>query len=79
MLRILVFRKGTDPQAVSEMRAAWDKTMVDKEFLADYKKVNGSAFGGLTGAEAQKYIKSIVDVPKDLEKFLLDYANAARG
>ncbi len=53
MLRILVFRKGTDPKAVAEMRAAWDKTMVDKTFLADYAKVNGSAFTGKSGAAAQ--------------------------
>ena len=79
MLRILVFRKGTDPKAVAEMRAAWDKTMVDKTFLADYAKVNGSAFTGKSGAAAQAYVKTIVNVPKDLEKFLLDYADAARG
>jgi len=79
MLRILVFRKGTDPKAVAEMRSAWDKTMADKAFRADYARVNGSAFTGKSGAEAQKYIKSIVSVPKDLEKFLLDYADAARG
>jgi len=79
MLRILVFRKGTDPKAVAEMRAAWDKTMVDKAFLADYAKVNGSAFTGKSGAAAQAYVKTIVNVPADLEKFLLDYADAARG
>ncbi len=79
MLRILVFRKGTNPKAVAEMRAAWDKTMKDKAFLADYRKVNGSDFDGKSGAAAQKYVKSIVDVPKKLEKFLLDYADAARG
>jgi tripartite-type tricarboxylate transporter receptor subunit TctC len=79
MLRILVFRKGSNPKAVAEMRAAWDKTMVDKEFLKDYAKVNGSAFTGKSGADAQKYVKTIVNVPKDLEKFLLAYADAARG
>ncbi|MBT4701652.1 MAG: hypothetical protein HOB79_11340 [Rhodospirillaceae bacterium] len=79
MLRILVFRKGTNPKAVAEMRAAWDKTMVDKEFLAEYARVNGSIFIGKSGADAQSYVKGIVDVPKDLEKFLLDYANAAKS
>ena len=58
---------------------AWDKTMADMAFRADYARVNGSAFTGKSGAEAQKYIKTIVSVPKDLEKFLLDYADAARG
>jgi tripartite-type tricarboxylate transporter receptor subunit TctC len=79
MLRILVFRKGTTPAAVAEMQEAWQKTMKDPEFLAEYKKVNGSIFIGKTGTEAQSYIKEIVDVPPDLEKFLLDYANAARS
>lgn len=79
MLRILVFRKGTSKQAVGEMRQAWAKTMKDPEFHKEYQKVNGSSFIGKTGAEAQTYVKSIVNVPKDLEKFLLDYANAARS
>lgn len=79
MLRILVFRKGTSRKAINTMRQAWEKTMKDEAFLAEYKKVNGSIFIGKTGPEAQKYIKGIVNVPKDLEKFLLDYANAARS
>lgn len=79
MLRILVFRKGTNPKAVSIMRQAWDKTMKDPAFLAEYAKVNGSIFIGKTGADAQSYIKGIVNVPKDLETFLLNYANAAKS
>ena len=79
MLRILVFRKGTDPRAVEAMRSAWDKTIKDKAFLEEYKKVNGSIFIGMSGKKAGNYIKGIVDVPKDLEAFLLNYANAARS
>ena len=79
MLRILVFRKGTNPKAISIMRQAWDKTMKDAAFLAEYAKVNGSIFIGKSGAEAQTYIKGIVNVPKDLETFLLNYANAAKS
>lgn len=79
MLRIIVFKKGTTKKAVDVMRAAWAKTVQDKDFLAEYKKVNNSIFVGKTGPEAQKYIKDIVDVPADLQKFLLDYANAAKG
>ena len=79
MLRILVFRKGTNPEAVTVMRAAWDKTMKDPEFLKEYEKVNGSIFIGKSGAEAQEEINRIVKVPADLQKFLLDYANAAKS
>ncbi|MEK9683586.1 MAG: hypothetical protein VW226_03490 [Rhodospirillaceae bacterium] len=79
MLRILVFKKGTSKQAVNIMRTAWDKTMKDKEFLADYKKQNKSMFVGKSGKESQVYIKDLVNVPKDLQKFLLDYANAAKS
>lgn len=79
MLRILVFRKGTDKRAVEAMRSAWNKTMKDPAFLEEYKKVNGSIFIGKTGADAGEYIKGIVNVPKELEKFLLDYAHAARS
>jgi len=79
MLRILVFKKGTTKQAVDIMRAAWDKTVKDKEFLAEYKKVNASEFVGKSGKDAQEYVKTLVNVPADLQKFLLDYANAAKG
>jgi hypothetical protein len=79
MLRILVFRQGTDPRAITAMKKAWDMTMKDKAFLEEYKKVNGSVFVGMPGAKAQKYIKEIVEVPPDLQKFLLDYANAAKS
>lgn len=79
MLRILVFRKGTNPEAVKIMRSAWAKTMKDPDFLAEYKKVNGSIFIGKSGPEAQEEINNIVKVPADLQKFLLDYANAARS
>lgn len=79
MLRILVFRKGTNPEAIKIMRAAWAKTTKDPEFLAEYKKVNGSIFIGKSGPEAQEEINNIVKVPADLQKFLLDYANAARS
>jgi hypothetical protein len=79
MLRILVFRKGTDPKAVKIMREAWNKTVKDAAFLAEYEKVNGSIFIGTTGQEAEDYIKGIVNVPQDLETFLLNYANAAKS
>ena len=78
MLRILVFRKGTNPKAVKIMRQAWAKTIKDKGFLKEYEKVNGSIFIGKTGPEAQKEIDNIVTVAPDLQKWLLDYANAAR-
>jgi tripartite-type tricarboxylate transporter receptor subunit TctC len=79
MLRILVFKKGTSKKAVNIMRSAWDKTVKDKEFLAEYKKVNSSIFVGKSGKEAQQFIKGLVNVPADLQKFLLDYANAAKS
>jgi len=79
MLRIIVFRAGTAPKIVNEMRAAWAKTMKDPEFLKEYAKVNGSAFDGFDGAKAQSFIKEIVEVDPALQQFLLDYANAAKG
>ena len=78
MLRIIVFRKGTNPKAVKIMRAAWDKTTKDKAFLAEYQKVNGSVYIGKSGADAQKYVKTIVNVNPKLQKWLLDYADKAR-
>ncbi len=79
MLRIIVFRKGTPMKYVDAMRAAWAKTMKDPEFAKEYRKANSSDLIGMTGAKAQKYLKDIVTVPPDLQKFLLDYANAAKS
>ncbi len=33
----------------------------------------------MTGEKAQEYLKNIVTVPADLQKFLFDYANAAKS
>lgn len=79
MLRIIVFRKGTPVEARDIMRTAWEKTMADPAFQKDYKKANSSALVGMTGEKAQEYLKNIVTVPADLQKFLLDYANAAKS
>ena len=79
LLRIIVFPKGTPKKAVNIMRAAWAKTMKNPEFLADYKKANASDLLGMEGKEAADYLKSVATVPADLQKFLLDYANAAKG
>ena len=58
---------------------ASDQTTKDKKFLAEYQKVNGSMYIGKSGAEAQKYVKSIVNVNPKLQKWLLDYADKARN
>jgi tripartite-type tricarboxylate transporter receptor subunit TctC len=79
LLRIIVFRKGTPKKYVDEMREAWKKTMANAEFQKEYKKANGSDLVGMEGQKAQDFLRSVVTVPPALQKFLLDYANAARS
>lgn len=79
MLRIIVFRKGTPMKYVEAMRGAWAKTMKDKAFQKEYVKANSSGLVGMEGAQAQKYLRDTVSVPADLQKYLLDYANAAKS
>lgn len=79
MLRIIVFRKGTPKKYVNAMREAWKKTMADADFQREYKKANNSALIGMNGKDAQVYLKNVVTVPADLQKFLLDFANAAKS
>ena len=76
MLRILVFKKGTTKKAVSTMRAAWAKTIKDPAFRKHYKRVNGSEFGGMLGKDAGQYIKRLVNVRPELQKFFFDYARS---
>ncbi len=78
LLRILVFRKGTPKAAIQAMRSAWEKTMADPGFQKDYKKANNSALLGMTGPKAQKYIKRIINVRPELQKFLFEFSNRAK-
>lgn len=76
MLRIIVFKKGTNKKAVSAMRTAWAKTIKDPDFRKEYKRVNGSEFGGMNGVESGKYIKRLLNVKPELQKFLFDFARS---
>jgi tripartite-type tricarboxylate transporter receptor subunit TctC len=78
MLRILVFRKGTPKAAIQAMRGAWEKTMADPDFQKDYKKANNSGLIGMTGPKAQKYIKRIINVRPELQKFLFEFSDRAK-
>ena len=60
-------------------KGAWAKTMKDKAFQKEYVKANNSGLVGMEGAQAQKYLRETVSVPADLQKYLLDYANAAKS
>jgi len=69
-LRILVLPPGAPKQAVAALRAAWDKTAVDKGYLAEFKKQNNSDLEPLTGAESQSMIADFMTVTPELRKYL---------
>jgi hypothetical protein len=79
MLRFIVFPKGTSKKAVNIMRAAWAKTMKDPAYLEEYRRMNRSSFVGMAGMDAQKYLKKLLTISPELQRFLLAYAAAAEN
>jgi hypothetical protein len=55
------------------------RNTANAEFQKEYRKSNGSDLVGMEGQKAEDFLKSVVTVPPELQKFLLDYANAARS
>lgn len=58
---------GTAPKQLAILRAAFDKTMKDAEFLADAKKSKLDV-APKTGQEVERLIKKMYGAPKDLVK-----------
>jgi len=56
---------GTPAERVAELRSAFDKTVVDKDFLAETKKRN-MLIGTASGAYVQKIVDGIVSTPDDV-------------
>ncbi len=66
---------GTPKENVTALRAAFDKTVKDKDFLAETAKRN-MLIGPATGAEVQKTVDGIISTPDDIvaaTKKLLGY------
>lgn len=79
LLRSMFLPEGAPRQALVDLRAAWDKTMKDKGYQEEYRKLNASKLVSYDGPTATKMMKDAVNVSPELQKFLLDYAAMARS
>jgi len=69
-LRTVVMPPGSPDEAVKTLRAAWLKVVEDKDYLAEYQKANNSPLEWRTGEEAEKHIKTTLDVSQELRDHL---------
>ncbi len=74
LLRIIMLPEGAPKEARDTLRAAWARTMKDKDYLAEFEKQNGTELDGSTGEEAQKTLDRVASVEPAVQKWLLDYA-----
>ena len=79
LLRSVVLPEGAPRQALIDLRAAWDKTMKDKGYQDEYRKLNASELVSYDGPTATKMMKDAVNASPELSKFLLDYAARAQS
>jgi len=78
LLRIIVLPEGAPRQARDVLREAWARTMKDKDYLAEFRKQNGTDLDGSTGEEAQKSLQRVATVEPAVRKWLLNYAAKAK-
>jgi tripartite-type tricarboxylate transporter receptor subunit TctC len=79
LLRSVFLPEGAPKQALADLRAAWDKTMLDKGYQEEYQKLNASPLVSYDGQTATGMMKDAVHASPELQKFLLDYAAMARS
>ncbi|MGE3247508.1 MAG: Bug family tripartite tricarboxylate transporter substrate binding protein [Beijerinckiaceae bacterium] len=65
-LRTVVLPPGAPKEAVAALRAAWLKTVKDKDYLAEYKKKNNSELEWKTGEATEKQINEVLTVSPEL-------------
>ena len=63
MGRPLVGPPGMPDERVADWRAAFDATMVDKEFLAEAKKLRLTVDGPISGAQVEKIVQRLYATP----------------
>ena len=66
-LRTFVLPKGAPKAALTDLRAAWEKTQKDAGYLAEYEKKNKSRLVAVSGELAQKRVNNILSIPADVK------------
>jgi tripartite-type tricarboxylate transporter receptor subunit TctC len=74
-LRTIVLPPGSPKEAIADLRAAWLKTVKDKEYVSEYEKKNKSALNWTSGEEAHANIKSTLTLSPELLAHVKKIAN----
>lgn len=73
-----VFLPGDSPaEAVEALRAAFDATVVDEDYLAEFKKVSGFDLVALSGEDATARLEELLKTDPETIAFLKSYAAQA--
>jgi len=75
MFRVALLPPHASAEALSVLRAAFVDLWKDQSFLADYSKVIKSQPILVKGEEGQAVLKGVADVPDNIKRFILNYAN----
>lgn len=76
-LRGVFLPAGTSQEAVDALRAAFDATVDDPAYRADFAKAAGFDLVALSGVEAQERLKTVLATDPETIEFLKTYANQA--
>ena len=76
MARPYVLPPGVPPERVRALRAAFDATMKDPDFLADMKKQDLEV-RPVSGFEADALLKEVYATPREVVKLAIDYMKEA--
>ena len=76
-LRAVFLPKGAPQEAVGALRAAFDATMADPDYRAEFLKISGFDLVGLPGEEAAKRLNALLDTDSATIEFIKTYAAEA--
>ncbi|PWQ93121.1 hypothetical protein DKT75_20750 [Leucothrix arctica] len=73
-LRAVFLPKGTPPEAVKSLRAAFDSTTADPDYRAEFLKISGFDLTAISGVDAQVRLKSLLNTDAKTVAFIKRFA-----
>lgn len=73
-LRAVFLPEGTPPEAVASLRAAFDATVADPDYLAEFLKISGFDLTALAGVDAQDRLTNLLNTDAETLAFMKTFA-----
>ncbi len=73
MFRMILMPPKTPDDVLSTMRSAFGELWQDRQFLADYSRVEASEPILVSGSDGQKILEQLGKVSPKMKSFLIDY------